>query len=84
MMHPELAAVIDRFGAAMAEAERHRTILRNRYGLSDRQIGLFTLHRQRRSPMQQLAAATNIARQRLAAKKYPALVDALKSAGRAA
>ncbi len=42
-MNPNLAAVLDQFASAMADAQRARTILKKRYGLTDRQIGEITL-----------------------------------------
>jgi hypothetical protein len=43
-----MVEALDAFGAAMAEAEKHRTILRKNFGLNDQQIGLMTLARRRR------------------------------------
>lgn len=68
-MNPDLAKQFDAFAEGMAIAERARAVLKARYGFTDQQIGLITLKRQRRTPMQQLAAATLAAKQRLNAKR---------------
>ncbi len=44
-----MAIELDAFGAAMREAEKHRRVLRQRYGLTDRQIGSMVLARQPKS-----------------------------------
>jgi hypothetical protein len=57
---------LDAFGAAMVEAEKHRKILRQRFGLTDLQIGTLTLaRRKRRSPMSDYTAAVLAAKRRL-------------------
>jgi hypothetical protein len=57
---------LDAFGAAMAEAEKHRKILRQRYGLTDHQIGTLTLARRKRSSvMSDYKAAVLAAKRRL-------------------
>jgi len=49
---------LDAFGAAMAEAEKHRTTLKKRFGLDDRTIGTLTLARRKRSsPMSEYKKA---------------------------
>lgn len=69
MMHPDVAAILDQFAKAVTEAERHRRVLQQRFGLTNKQIGLFVMERQRRTPLQQLAQATLAAKQRLQAKR---------------
>jgi hypothetical protein len=58
---------LDAFDRAMRVAETHRRCLRDRYGLSDAQIGQLTLARRRtpRSVMGQYAAAVVTAKRRL-------------------
>lgn len=58
---------LDAFDKAMQIAERHRSTLKQTYGLTDAQIGMMTLARRRkpRSTMGQFAAATLAAKQRL-------------------
>jgi hypothetical protein len=62
-----MVEALDAFGAAMAEAEKYRKILRQRCGLTDHQIGTLTLARRKRSsPMSDYTAAVLAAKQRLA------------------
>ena len=68
-MKPYLENAFNEFARGMAISERARSVLKSRYGFTDQQIGLITLKRQRRTPMQQLAAATLAAKQRLNARK---------------
>ena len=56
---------LDAFGRAMEIAERHRTILRKRFGLTDQQIGMMTIARRKRSAMSEYARAVLAARQRM-------------------
>jgi hypothetical protein len=64
-----MVEALDAFGAAMAEAEKHRKTLRQRFGLSDQQIGMLTLARRKRSsPMSDYTAAVLVAKRRLAAR----------------
>jgi len=56
---------LDAFGAAMAEAEKHRTILRKRFGLDDQQIRMMTMARRKRNGMSDYKAAVLAAKQRL-------------------
>jgi hypothetical protein len=46
-----MVETLDAFGRAMMEAERHRKILRQRFGLTDQQIGMMTLARRKPSTM---------------------------------
>jgi len=59
---------LDAFGRAMVEAERHRTILRKRFGLTDQQIGAMTLARRKRSAMSEYKAAVLAAKRRMGNK----------------
>lgn len=43
-----MVETLDAFGRAMAEAEKHRKTLRQRFGLTDHQIGTMTLARRKR------------------------------------
>jgi hypothetical protein len=56
---------LDAFGRAMEIAERHRTILRKRFGLTDQQIGMMTIARRKRSAMSEYATAVLAARRRM-------------------
>jgi len=58
---------LDAFDKAMQIAERHRSTLKQTYGLTDAQIGMMTLARRRkpRSAIGQFAAATLAAQQRM-------------------
>jgi exonuclease VII small subunit len=67
-MKRHLENALNQFAEGMAIAERARAVLKSRYGFTDQQIGRITLQRQRRTPMQQLAAATLAAKQKLNAK----------------
>jgi hypothetical protein len=61
---------LDAFGRAMAEAEKHRTILRKRFGLTDHQIGTMTLAlRKRGSVMDDYKAAVIAAKRKLELRK---------------
>jgi hypothetical protein len=61
-----MVKVLDDFGRAIAEAEKHRTILRKRFGLTDRQIGMMTFaRRKRRNVMSDYAAAVVAAKEKL-------------------
>jgi hypothetical protein len=63
---PPMVAELNAFADAIAEAERHRAILHNRFGLSDRQIGMMTLARRKpRNVMSDFAAATLAAKLKL-------------------
>jgi hypothetical protein len=63
---PPMVAELNAFADAIAEAEKHRAILRNRFGLSDRQIGMMTLARRKpRNVMSAFAAATLAAKLKL-------------------
>jgi hypothetical protein len=63
-----MVEALDAFGAAMAEAEKHRKILRQRCGLTDHQIGMLTLARRKRSVMGDYTAAVLTAKRRLASR----------------
>jgi hypothetical protein len=57
---------LDAFALAVAVAEKHRAILRTRYGLSDSQIGSMVIARRKpRNVMSGFAAATLAAKTRL-------------------
>jgi hypothetical protein len=56
---------LDAFARAMAEAEKHRTILRRRCGLTDAQIGAMVLARRKPSTMNKFASAVLAARLRM-------------------
>jgi hypothetical protein len=60
-----MVETLDKFGAAMAEAEKHRTILRKRFGLTDHQIGAMTLARRKPSGMSNYQSAVLAARLRM-------------------
>lgn len=60
-----MVEALDAFGRAMVEAERHRAILRKRFGLTDQQIGMMTLARRERSPMSEYKKAVLAAKRRL-------------------
>ena len=60
-----LVKTLDAFGRAIAEAEKHRTILRKRFGLTDHQIGTMTLARRKRSVMSDFKAALVAAKLKL-------------------
>jgi len=61
---------LDAFGRAMAQAEKHRTILRKRFGLTDDQIGTMTLAlRKRGSVMDDYKAAVIAAKRKLELRK---------------
>jgi hypothetical protein len=61
-----MVETLNAFGAAMAEAEKHRTILKKRFGLTDQQIGMMTLaQRRKRSVMSDYKAAVLAAKRRL-------------------
>jgi len=57
-----MVETLDKFAVAMAEAEKHRTILRKRFGLTDHQIGTMTLARRKPSTMNKFASAVLAAR----------------------
>lgn len=69
MAKSRMAQTLDDFGAAMAEAERHRKTLRQKFGLTDQQIGLMVLARRPKKIMSDYTAAVIAAKQRLEAKK---------------
>jgi hypothetical protein len=57
---------LDAFALAMAVAEKHRAILRTRFGLTDQQIGMMTVARRKpRNVMSDFAVATLAAKTRL-------------------
>jgi hypothetical protein len=60
---------LDAFAAAIGIAERHRTILRTRFGLSDRQIGAMVIARRPRKTMSDFAAAVVAAKTKLEARR---------------
>jgi len=60
-----MVKTLDAFGRAIAEAEKHRTILRKRFGLTDHQIGTMTLARRKRSVMSDYKAAVLAAKLKL-------------------
>jgi hypothetical protein len=65
-MTSPMVQALDAFGSAMAEAEKHRKILRQKFGLSDHQIGTLTLSRRpKRTMMNDYAAAVLAAKQKL-------------------
>lgn len=56
------------FSAAMDEAEKHRSVLRGRFGLTDQQIGFAVLARRgpkSRHPFAEYAAAVHAAQRKL-------------------
>lgn len=60
-----MVETLNKFAVAMAEAEKHRRILRKRFGLSDYQIGTMTLARRKPSTMNKFASAVLAARLRM-------------------
>jgi hypothetical protein len=61
---------LDAFANAIAVAEKHRAILRTRYGLSDSQIGSMVIARRKpRNVMSNFAAATLAAKAKLEARR---------------
>lgn len=67
----QLQQSIASFSAAMVEAEKHRAVLRQRYGLTDQQIGMMTLaHRgpKSRHPYAEYAKAVHAAQRKLGRK----------------
>jgi hypothetical protein len=56
---------LNAFADAIAEAEKHRAILRKRFGLTDRQIGSMILARREPRTMSDFAAATLAAKLKL-------------------
>jgi len=65
-MNGVMIKTLDEFGRAVAEAEKHRAILRKRFGLTDHQIGMMTMARRKpRNAMSDFAAATLAAKTKL-------------------
>jgi hypothetical protein len=65
-----MVETLDAFGRAMAEAEKHRTILRKRFGLTDQQIGMMVLaQRRKRGVMGDYKAAVLAAMQKMENRK---------------
>ena len=60
-----MVETLDAFGRAMAEAEKHRKILRQRFGLTDHQIGAMTLARRKPRTMNNFTSAVLAARLRM-------------------
>jgi hypothetical protein len=60
-----MAKALDAFADAMAEAEKHRAILRKRFGLTDHQIGSMVFARRPRNTMSDYAAAVLAAKLKL-------------------
>jgi hypothetical protein len=60
-----MVETLDAFGRAMAEAEKHRKILRKRFGLTDQQIGAMTLARRKPSTMSRFSSAVLAAKRRM-------------------
>lgn len=60
-----MVEALDAFARAMAEAERHRKILRQKCGLTDQQIGAMVLARRKPSTMNKFASAVLAARLRM-------------------
>jgi len=63
---PPMVAELNAFADAIAEAEKHRAILRKRFGLTDHQIASMVIARRKpRNVMSDFAAATLAAKLRL-------------------
>jgi hypothetical protein len=60
-----MGKALDAFADAMAEAEKHRAILRKRFGLTDHQIGSMVFARRPRNTMSDYAAAVLAAKLKL-------------------
>ena len=65
-----MVTTLNAFGAAMAQAEKHRAILRKKFGLTDHQIGMMTLAlRKRGTVMDDYKAAVIAAKRKLELRK---------------
>jgi hypothetical protein len=65
-----MVAELNAFADAIAEAKKHRAVLRTRYGLSDSQISTMTFARRKpRNVMSDFAAATLSAKLKLEARR---------------
>jgi hypothetical protein len=64
-MNGVMGQALDAFADAMTEAEKHRAILRKRFGLTDHQIGSMVFARRPRNTMSNYAAAVLAAKTKL-------------------
>lgn len=64
-MNGVMGQALDAFADAMTEAEKHRAILRKRFGLTDHQIGSMVFARRKPRTMSDYAAAVLTAKMKL-------------------
>jgi hypothetical protein len=63
---------VEAFARAMRVAEKHRQILKRKFGFDDRAIGAMTMARRGGNAYEKFINATAVAKQRLAAKRAKA------------